>query len=305
MTVRHMKIFVEVCKADGVTAAAAHLHLSQPAVSLAIKELEEYYGVRLFDRIAKRLRITSTGELLLRYASSIVAQFDELENVIRNWAALGRLRIGSSLTIGSMLMPDLAKSFMKEWSQIELKVVIDSTDVILGKLQANELDLALIEGIAGSSNLVAEAFLPDELTVVCSPTHPLATAGRIGLGGLRQEKILLRERGSGTRDLFDHAMAAQGVLIDPAWESSSTTALIHAAANGLGLSVVPLRLAKTFLDRHVVSLLTIDGVSLHREFYLVHQKGKYLPPAAVAFMDLCRAVAADHGDGSFFSLHTL
>ncbi len=292
MTLRHMKIFVEVCRADSVTAAAARLYMSQPAVSLAIKELETYYGVRLFDRIAKRLRITSTGEVLLRHASSIVTQFDELENVVRDWTARGRLRIGSSITIGSMLMPDLAKSFTKDWPQVDLKVVIDSTDVILRKLQANELDLALIEGLANAPNLIAEAFLPDELTVVCAPGHPAASSKRIGLDALKREPVLLRECGSGTRDLFDHAMAAQGVLIEPAWESGSTTALIHAAANGLGLAVVPLRLAKTFVDRQSVCLLAIEGVSLHREFYLVHLREKYLPPAASAFMGLCRALGA-------------
>lgn len=288
MTLRHLRIFREVAKTLNTTLAAGNLHMSQPAVSLAIKELEDYYGVQLFDRISKRLHITGTGENFLDYASNIVSMFDDMENSIRNGDALGRLRVGSSITIGTLLMPGFAKAFTARWPQIQLKVVIDSSDIIIGKVLANQLDLALIEGISNSPHLAVESFMPDELTVICSSQHPLASAGKITLDQLRSEKILLREPGSGTRDLFDHVMASLGILIEPAWESTSTTALINAVANNLGIAVIPLRLAKILPPNGKISTLVIDRVSFQRTFNIIYHKDKFLTPSALSFLEICR-----------------
>lgn len=288
MTLRHLRIFREVAKTLNTTVAAGNLHMSQPAVSLAVKELEDYYGVRLFDRISKRLHITGTGEKLLDYASNIVSMFDDMENSIRNGDALGRLRVGSSITIGTLLMPGFVKTFSARWPQVQLKVVIDSSDIIIGKVLANQLDLALIEGISNSPNLVVEPFMSDELTMICSSQHLLASSGVITLEQLRSEKLLLREPGSGTRDLFDHVMASLGIVIEPAWESTSTTALINAAADNLGIAVIPLRLAKSIPSNGKISTLVIQQVSFQRNFNIIYHKNKYLAPSALSFLDICR-----------------
>ncbi len=288
MTRRHLRIFVEVCKTLNTTSAAARLHLSQPAVSLAIKELEQYYGVRLFDRISQRLSLTGTGETLLNYASHILTLFDDMEQNIRNADALGRLRVGSSITIGALLMPDYVKAFTDVWPQVQLKVVIDSSDVIIQKVLSNELDLALIEGVSQSPYLTVDSFMSDELAVICSPRHTLSAAGIITLDELRQEKVLLREPGSGTRDLFDHVMASLGVSIEPAWESTSTTALINAAAKNLGIAVIPLRFAQTVPSKGKIALLKLADINLHRVFNIISHKNKFLTPSAKSFIDICK-----------------
>ncbi len=288
MTLRHIRIFVEVSKTLNATTAAGNLHISQPAVSLAIKELEEYYGVQLFDRIAKRLYLTSAGEHFLHYATSITALFDEMETNIRNWDALGRLRIGSSITIGTRLMPGYVRAFTTQWPQVQLKIVIDSSDIIIRKVLENELDLALIEGVTNSPYLVVEPFMDDVLAVICSIEHPLAAKGRLTLDELRGEKLLLRETGSGTRDLFDHVLASLGVIIEPAWESTSTTALLNAVANNLGVAVISLRLAQESLAGGRMTALAIEGVSLQRKFNLIYHVNKLLTPSAQAFLAICR-----------------
>lgn len=296
MTLRHFRIYVEVCKTLNITLAAEHLYMSQPAVSLAVKELEDYYGVKLFDRIARRISMTSIGENFLSYAAHIVSLVDDLEQNIRNWDAIGRLRVGSSITIGALLMPAYVKSFANEWPQVQLKVIIDSSDIIIQKVQNNELDLALIEGKSNSPYLVVENFMSDELAIICSPRHPLASNGKISLNELRSEKIMLREPGSGTRDLFDHVMAANGVTIEPTWESTSTTALINAVASNLGLAVIPLRFVDAMRPKGKISILKMDDINFQRKFSIIYHKNKFLTPSALSFVELCKqaGIADDH-----------
>lgn len=287
MTLRHLRIYVAVCKTLSTTVAARHLYMSQPAVSLAIKELEEYYGVKLFDRISKKLYITSIGDSFLNYASNIVALFDDMEHSVRNWDALGRLRIGSSITIGTQLMPDFVKVFSAKWPKVQLKVIIDSSDIIVSKVLNNDLDLALIEGISSSPYLEVEAFMSDELTAICSTQHHLASTGRINLDQLRSEKVMLREPGSGTRELFDHVMTTHGVLIDPTWESTSTMALINAVGNNLGIAIIPLRLAVALPSIGKINILKMDDVSFLRKFNIIYHKNKFLTPSALSFLEIC------------------
>ena len=130
MTLRHMKILVAVCAENSITKAAERLHIAQPAVSIAVKELEEYYGVKLFDRISRRLYLTDTGRTFLEYAAHIVALFDDMERSIRQWELSGKLRIGASITIGTHLMPRYVNAFYRNHPQSSIDVFIGSSDII-------------------------------------------------------------------------------------------------------------------------------------------------------------------------------
>lgn len=134
MTLRHLRIFVAVCEEGSVTLAAEKLYLSQPAVSLAIHELEEHYGVRLFDRISRKLYLTSAGNRFLEYAVHISSLFDEMERDIQNWDTLGALRIGSSITIGAALIPKAVALYSQQYPDVEIKMVIDNSQVIEKKV---------------------------------------------------------------------------------------------------------------------------------------------------------------------------
>ena len=147
MTVRHMRIFCAVCENDcSTTKAAAQLNMSQPAVSLAVKELENYYEVRLFDRIGRRLSITSAGEIFLRYARRILALFSGVEREMRDWNRFGKLRIGASLTIGGQLLPRYVGLFKKCHPEAEIDVLVAPSSELEQKVLDNELDFALVEG---------------------------------------------------------------------------------------------------------------------------------------------------------------
>lgn len=287
MTLRHIKIFVAVCQCGSVTAAAKKLYIAQPAASLAISELEEYYGVRLFDRIAKRLHITETGKQFLQYATHIVSLFDELDQRMRNWDNIGVLRIGTSVTIGNYLLPDYVKDFQQSHPHIKLQVIIDNTEKIESYVLKNEIDFGLIEGIIRSPFIESKGFMDDPLVLICSPSHPWTKNMEIDISKLKDENFILREKGSAGREIFENALHTHQVEIVPAWQSVSTQAIIKAVSKGLGVSILPYLLVKDNLEREEIQSIKIREVSLKRQFSIIYHKNKFLTDSAKAFIELC------------------
>ena len=175
MTLRHLRIFVAVYQERSITRAADRLHLAQPSVSLAIRELEENYKIRLFERFSRRLFITEQGEQLYDYALHIISLFDEMEEKIPAWKQSATLRIGSSVTIGNFLLPALIQQYTRELPSVNPKVTINNSGFIEDAVLDNRLDFALIEGNTQHPNIVSEPFLEDRICFICSPRHPLLT----------------------------------------------------------------------------------------------------------------------------------
>lgn len=288
MTLRHLKVFVTVCELNSITKAADKLYIAQPAVSSAIKELEEYYGVKLFDRISRRLYLTESGKTLLSYALHIVSLFDEMESNVRDLDRPGKLHIGSSITIGTSFMPVYAHNFKELYPQTEVCVTIDSSDIIEKKILQNELDFALIEGIVHLESIICEAYMDDELVIVCSPIHPFSKSEAVTVEQFISEPFLLREKGSGTRELFDNVLASLGYSVIPAWESTSTLALINAVINGLGISVLPRMLVKDSINEGRIAAVQIEGLKFNRKFNIIYHKNKFLTASAKAFIEMCK-----------------
>ena len=289
MTLRHLKIFIAICDNDfNTTKAAASLHMAQPAVSLALSELEKYYGVKLFDRIGRRLSITEAGRKFHEYASRITLLFDDMEKGMRNWDSFGKLRVGASITIGSRFLPEYVSRFYEEHPGTEVQILVAPTDQLEQKLLANELDFALIEGIPHSPALVSESYMDDHLTAICPAKGALAHRNTISLKEFRNQRFLLREKGSGTREVFDRAVENAGFTVEPVWEATSTASLINAAINGLGIAVIPYRLAEEPISKGLVRPIEIESLDFSRKFYIIYHKEKFLTSSARAFMELCR-----------------
>ena len=288
MTLRHLRIFVAVCQWGGVTAAAEKLYLSQPSVSVAVGELESYYGIRLFDRIGRRLRLTEVGKQFLGYATHIVKLFDELEQRVRNWDELGRLRVGASITIGNYLLPGYTAAFRAHYPGITVHALIDNSEGIERGISDGSLDFALIEGLAHTPQLVTRPFREDELVVICAPGHPLAGCADVEARELVQYDFIMRERGSAGREIFDSAMLLKGLAVDPVWQSASTQAIVRAVGAGLGLSALPLLLVGEDLEKGTVVRLPVRDLPLKRSFSVLYHRNKYLTPAMLDFIGLCR-----------------
>ncbi|ANX01784.1 MULTISPECIES: LysR family transcriptional regulator [Bacillota] len=288
MTLRHLKIFVTVCETGSTTAAGEKLHIAQPSISLAISELEDYYGIKLFDRIAKRLYITEAGKKFLQYATHIVGLFEEMEREIKNFDATGIIRIGASITIGNYLLPGYITRFKKIHPQMDVKVIIDNSEKIQQYILSNQIDIGLIEGIVYSPYIAEHKFRDDELVMVCGNAHPFANQKNVEISKLQNESFILRESGSAGREIFDSTMTSLGIKILPAWESTSTQAIIRAVQANLGISVLPYLLVKDSLNRKEISQFHIDGIRFQRSFSVIYHQNKFLTESAKDFIALCK-----------------
>ncbi len=305
MTLRHMIIFRAVCENDcNSTRAAEALHMSQPAVSLALGELERYYGVRLFDRLGRKLVITDAGREFLSYAIHIGDLFRDMETGLRDWETKGILRIGASITIGSQFLPGYVKAYSNRSPGIDIRVTVEQSCMLEQKIIANELDFALTEGIPHDPSIRSEAYMEDHLSVVCCPEFGWKQGQIITQEEFGRQRFLLREKGSGTREVFDRTMEQAGISITPKWEAMSTTALVNAALNGLGITVLPHRLILPALERGLIITVGVQGLSFRRSFFLIYHKNKYLTGSAKDFMDLCRNYEDDYPFPEYNGLFT-
>lgn len=288
MTLRHMKIFLAVCRNSyNTTKAAENLHMTQPAVSLAIKELENYYSVALFDRLGRRLMITEAGKKFEDYAVRICSLFDDMEKDMKTWDMSGLIKIGASLTIGANLLPVYVRNFKKIYPDVKIKAAVAPSAALENKILENELDFALIEGIPHSPALITEEYAKDRLTVICPASSPYMNGESISIEEFRNNDILLREADSGTREVFDRETLKAGFSVSPIWESMSTNALINAVVNGLGIAVLPEKIIKEE-DRKLLKFINVEGLDFSRKLRIIYHKDKYLTSAAKAFIKLCK-----------------
>lgn len=295
MTIRHIKIFLGVCDHGcNTTRAAEALHIAQPAVSLAIHELETYYGVRLFDRIGRRLVLTETGRRFQDYSRHIGVLFDDMERELRNWDELGLLRIGASITIGAQFLPSYVSTFSQLHPKVEVHAEVLASDQLEARLLNNTLDFALMEGITKSPSIHSEEYMEDRLAVICSKDGPFTQGQLLSLDTFRRQRFLLRERGSGTREEFERVIAAAGIAVEPLWEATSTTALVNAVICGLGIAVLPYRMVLGPLERGLVISVDVENLSFRRSFRIAWHKDKYLTPLAKGFIDLCKRYEVDY-----------
>lgn len=287
MTLKHMRIFVKVYQNQSITKAAQELHTVQPAVSIAVKELENYYGIPLFDRISRHIYPTEHGKRFYQYALHIVSLFEEMETQIRDWDKLGEFRVGSSITIGTSFLPLRIKEFRGLYPSIHISAHIKNSESIIQYILDNQLDIALVEGSVTHPQIAQEPFLSDHLCLIAAPDHPLAAKDSVTTKELENYDFLLREPGSAGRNMIAGIFAGQNLHIRLIWESTSTQALICGVQNGLGLSVLPYLLVKEELAKGSICNITISDADLSRKYYIIYHKNKYLTRSALDFINLC------------------
>ena len=287
MTLRHMRIFVSVFQKNSITKAAQELHLAQPSVSLAVRELEDYYGIRLFDRIGRHIAPTECGKEFYEYAVHIVSLFNEMEKKMRNWDTFGTLRIGASITIGTHILPVLIRRYQEQFPDLTVEAKVSKSASVEDELIHSGIDLGLIETQPSHPDLRAVPFMTDSMCVITAPDHPLASAKSVSLTELSRFPFLMREKGSAGRELLDAAFSLQQITISPIWESTSTQALVKAVAEGLGVSVLPYLLVKKDIEEGTVRQIPLDQ-PIRRNLNVIYHKSKFLTDNMRAFVDLCK-----------------
>ena len=285
MTLRHLKIFVAICHCGSATAAGEKLYIAQPSISLAISELESHYGIKLFDRIGKRLHITDSGKGFLQYATHIVDLFADMEQGVKNFDTFATIRIGSSITIGNYLLPNYILEFQKLHAHTKVEVVVANSDKIVQSILSNEVDIGLIEGIAHNPYIQQELFMQDDLVLICPKSHGFSGRQNVTLEELITQPLLLREMGSGGRELFHSTLTLQGLSYAPTWESVSNHALLSGVRNGLGVAILPHLLVKEAMD--TIGVFSLKDISFSRNFSVIHHRNKFLTQCAKDFMAQC------------------
>lgn len=293
MTLRHMKIYLMVYQKENITKAAELLHMTQPAVTRAVQEMEQYYGIQLFERLNRRLYKTEVGKVFYEYALHIVDSFEQMEKSIRNWDELGIIRVGTSITIGNTLLPEVLSRFRKEFPDLRIQSTITNGANLQQALLENTLDFAVIEGEIEDERLCKDIIAKDKLMFIMPPDDIRVNKDTLLLKDLLQDDFLLREKGSAGRTFTDHIFAVHGIAINPVMESVSTQAIVQAVHKGLGISFLPERLVRPYIDSGFVATRIIDDESFERKNYLVWHRQKFLTKMAKEIMEYFRKLAKE------------
>ncbi|HOA81792.1 MAG TPA: LysR family transcriptional regulator [Defluviitaleaceae bacterium] len=276
MTIRHLRIFIEVVDTGKMSTAAAKLFISQPTVSQAIRELEQHYGGLLFERLSKKLYITPKGKKLLSYARNLVKQFDDMEEMMIHDNYVKKIRVGATNTVGDCILGDLINAFDKTNPQTEIYSYVNNTKDIEEKLLKSELDIAIVEGKIKSQDLISIPEINDFLVLICNTKHPFSKKKKIKLEELKNENFAMREEGSGTRELFERYMQEKGIPIRIALEANSSASIKKAVIENQYLAVISVRLVEEEIKNDKIHVIQNTDSDWNRSFNIVHHKNKFV-----------------------------
>ncbi len=285
-----MRIFEAVAKHGSISRAAANLNLTQPAVSMQIKQLEEQIGLPLIDQIGKRLFLTEAGHELRGHARRIAIQVVDLNAAMDQFRGLerGLLRIAVMATANYFLPPLIAR-FREQHPGVRISLQVANRESLLAALTDNRTDLAITGQPPDSVDVVAQHFMDNPLVVIAAPAHQLAAQRRIPLRRLEEETHVVREPGSGTRAVTDRYFAEHGVEYQHGCEFSTNEAIKQAVQAGLGLGIVPAQTIELELETRRLIVLPVEGFPIIRRWFIVHRADKRLSGAAQAFRALLLA----------------
>ncbi|NLY77083.1 MAG: LysR family transcriptional regulator [Tissierellia bacterium] len=276
MTIRHLRIFIEVAKSGNMSKAAERLYISQPTASQAIKELEEYYGVLLFERLNRRLYITEAGKKLFFYAKKVVKEFDDLEERMANINKVEGIKIGATISVGDCILGDIISRLKDVNPKAEIYSYVGNTETIENKLLNNQLDIAIVEGKVKSPDLIVRPELEDYLVLICSSNHPFAQKKTIELEELANEKFAMREKGSGTRELFEEYMQKKEIPIKVVFEGNTPAAIKQEVIINNCLAAISICLVEEEANNSTIHIIESEKKSWNRYFSIVYHKDKVL-----------------------------
>jgi DNA-binding transcriptional LysR family regulator len=283
-TLRQLKVFDAVARHLNYTRAAEVLHLTQPAVSMQVKQLEESLGVALFEQLGKRIHLTEAGQEVLGYARTITQQLDELEAVLDGLKGVsgGRLRIAVATT-ANYVIPTLLGGFSRRYPDVTVALDVTNRESLLRQLAENTVDLVIMGRPPAELDVEAEPFMDNPLVVVAPPGHPLAGKKKIPLARLQEETFLVRESGSGTRMAMERFFNERGMRLKTGMEVGSNEAIKQSVQAGLGLGLLSRATIEQELTLKRLVILDVADLPIMRHWYVVHRQGKRLSAAAGAF----------------------
>lgn len=267
-----LKTFVTLVEVNNFTKASEILHISQPSVSLHIKNLEQEFHTTLFIRSPKSVQITPTGEILYKRAKQIMAIAEAAQEDILAYhhSIQGTLIIGASFTIGENILPSILSKLQQQFPQLELQVIIGNTEEIIQFTKLLQVDIGLIEGQAHDHELIIQPFMQDELFIVCASSHPLVEQPSITISQLQRQKWVAREAGSGTRNYLDHLFRTNGLQVHSLLTISSNQGVKESVIEGLGLSLLSGSVIERDIRNGDIAILPLTEQRFMRTFSYLH-----------------------------------
>jgi DNA-binding transcriptional LysR family regulator len=297
MSDRRLQVFYSVARHLSFTKAAEALHMTQPAVTFQVRQLEEQFNTRLFDRTHNRINLTEAGDRVYHYAKQIFELYSRMEGEIRELTGevSGVVIIGASTTIAEYMLPSLLGAFKRKFPDVIIRLRVSNTDGIVAMVEDNEIDLGVVEAPVPNKSLVVEVCRIDQLVAVLPPEHELAGRASLPVADVLKFPFIAREEGSGTREVtFDYL---RGAGLDPAdltvvMELGSPESIKGAIEAGMGISILSRSTIGKELELRTLTCVELEP-PLERPFSFVHQKQKFRVRAIEELLDFTRAYCRD------------
>jgi LysR family transcriptional regulator, transcriptional activator of the cysJI operon len=286
-----LQVFYTVAKRLSFTKAAAELFITQPAVTKHINELEQQYKAKLFERRGNRIALTKAGELLLQYTEKIFELYNDASFEINalNSHREGLLKLGASTTMSQYIAAPLLAKFRNKFPDVQLSLITANTEHIEHNLINKDIEIGIIEGYAKNPEITYTPFLKDELVLVCSTKHPLANRSLLKLDELQQIRFVMREHGSGTQDVIEHALKNAGINIGSLQVEirlGSTESIKSYLLNAPCMAFMSVYAVAEEVKNGQLKIIDVDGLSIDRSFYIISLKGK-ITGLAELFYNFC------------------
>lgn len=281
-----LRVFMTVAEECNFTRAAEKLHISQPAISQQIQSLEQHFDVRLFDRTNKSVQLNQAGKVVYHHAKEILAIYNQMARHLDDLRVnpSGDLTIGASLTFGEYILPHVIARFRAKYPKVKPHITIENTQAVLQQVARGEIDIGIIEGLSlHEKNVQVHGFAEDTMVIVAASHHPLAQQTNLSKASLEQETWLIREPGSGTREMTDHVLNVHDIHPASVVEYSSTQLIKESVEAGLGLSVLSRWAVRKELAWGTLREIELDGSPIIRPFSIVLKKSDFRTKATLLF----------------------
>lgn len=283
-TLRQLQVFSAVARHLSHSRAAEELHLSQPGVSMQIKQLEQSIGLPLFEQVGKQIHLTEAGREMVVYSRKIAEQLEEMDAVFDQMKGMERGQLNISLvSTANYFMPKLLAKFIQLHPNIHVNLFVANRDAVIKQLVENVADLAITGQPPEGVEMVSESFMQNPLVVIAAPNHPLAGMTNIQPEQLAHETFLLRERGSGTREVMERFFTGNHLGMPGSMEMHTNEAIKQSVQAGMGLSITSLHGIELKLETNRLVILDVANFPIMRHWHIVHRANKRLSTAGVAF----------------------
>ena len=291
VNLNQLRVFQAVAQTQSFTRAADVVHLTQPGVSKHIKQMEEHYGLPLFDRLGKKVALTQAGQVLFDATREMMLSLDSAERRIEDLKGLrgGKLALGASFPIAVYLLPGVLAAFRRKYPEVEVKLDVSLSERTTAKVLTNKVDLGLVSHEPHDPRLVATVFMTDELVVIVPNQHKWVASGRIVPEDLLGETFIAAPRGAGTRAVVEERLKARGIVLQNVLDFGNPEGVKRAVEAGLGISIQARSIVEQEISSGALVAVPLAGIDVKIEYLSICRKDKHLPSAAKAFLTVLQA----------------